>query len=156
PIGSYDSTLLSQPYSGALIHYQDPNAPSGHTYLPNFTPSDSSGFSAALAVGRSWTDVYSNLSITVQSANSNGLTVSVSYGASPCGQAAPSVVVSPLNPSIFPGQTASYTATVTNNDPSGCASSSINLSSSEPSGWSTNFSSSSVTVSAGQSAKVSL
>ena len=156
PIGNYDSTLLSQPYSGALIHYEDPSAPTGHSYLPNFTPTDITGFSAALAVGRSWTDPYTNLTISVLSATSNGLAVSVTYGAAQCGTSAPGITVSPLNPSIYPGQIASYSATVTNNDGNGCASSTINLGSSEPSGWSTAFSSSSLTLSPGQSANVTL
>jgi hypothetical protein len=156
PIGSYDSTLLAEPYSGALIHFEDPAAPAGHSYLPNFTPTDTTGFSAALGVGKTWTDSYSNLSLTVQSASSSGLVVNVSYGAVACGSTVPTVVVSPLNPSIYPGQSASYSATVTNNDSSGCASSNINLTSSEPAGWSTSLSASSVSLAPGQTANVTL
>ena len=156
PVNNYDSTLSAQPFSGALIHYEDANTQTGHTYLPNFTPSDTTWNSPALAVGQTWTDPYSNVSISVQSATSTGLTVSVSYGATPCTASTPSVNVSPLNPSIYPGQTANYSVSVTNNDSTGCSSSTINLTSSEPSGWSTNFSVPAVTLSPGQSASVTL
>ncbi len=156
PIGNYDPTLLSQPFSGALIHYEDPNTPLGHTYLANFTPSDASGNSPALAAGQSWTDPYSNLSISAVSANSNGLTVSVTYGATPCVSSAPSVSFSPLDPSAYPGQSASYAVSVTNQDSSGCSASAINLNSSEPSGWLTALSTSSVTLNPGQSASITM
>lgn len=157
PIDSYDATLISQPFSGALIHYEDPNTGSAHSYLPNFTPSDTSGNSPALAAGQTWTDSYSNVSISVLSATSTGLSVSVNYSGAPtCSQAAPTVVASPLNPSIYAGQTANYSVSITNNDSSSCAASAISLNSSEPSGWSTNFSSQTVTLNPGQSARLTM
>lgn len=60
--------------------------------------------------------------------------------------------IHPLAPKaagIYPGQTASYSATITNHDSTGCSSSTYNLASSSPSGWSTSFSSSSVSLSPG-------
>jgi hypothetical protein len=166
PIGSYDPTLAYayQPngnvFSGALIHYESPvtaNIDAWGTYLLDFTIPDMYGDFPALLPGQTWTDPYSDLSLSVVSATTGGLTVTVNYnGAASCTSSAPSVVASPLNPSIYPGQTASYSVSVTNNDTSGCASSTINLGSTEPSGWSTNFSSSSVSLSPGQSTSVTL
>lgn len=156
PLGNYDSTLFPQPFTGALIHYEDASTTVGHTYLPNFTPTDLSGNSPALAAGQTWTDPYSNLSVAVLSASSTGLTVNVNYGAAPCTAASPTVAVSPLNPSIYPGQSASYSAVITNNDSSACSSTTINLGSSEPSGWSTSLSALSVTLSPGQSTTVTM
>lgn len=155
PIGNYDLTLPVQPFGGAQIHYED-SVTGLHTDLLNFTPGDTTWVNTALLGGKAWTDPYSNVSISVLSATSTGLTVSVNYGASPCTSSAPSVSVSPLNPSIYPGQSASYSASVTNNDSSGCSSSTINLGSTEPSGWSTSFSSSSITLGPGQSASVTM
>src|SRR5262249_5872874 len=109
-----------------------------------------------LNLGQTWTDPYSNVSITVQTATSAGLTVNVSYGAMPCTSSTPTIAVSPPYPSIYPGQTAGYSVTVTNNDSSGCASSKFNLASSAPSGWSTSLSSSSLTLIPGQSASVTM
>src|SRR5207253_6738147 len=54
PIGNYDSTLSPQPFSGALIHYEDSSTAPGHTYLTNFTPSNTSWNSPALAAGKTW------------------------------------------------------------------------------------------------------
>jgi len=159
PIGDYDSTLIDTSpgvFSGAMIHYQGSADNPAHTYLPNFTPSDTSDNNPELTAGQTWSDPYSNLSISVVSATSSGVTVNVNYGAMPCTTSAPTVVVSPLDPSIYPGQSAGYTAMITDNDSSGCSSSTINLSSSAPAGWSTSFSSSSVALSPGQSASVTM
>jgi M6 family metalloprotease-like protein len=159
-IGNYDSTFIAngetQPYYGALIHYEDSTVARGHTYLPNFTPTVTSGLNPALAAGQTWTDPYTNLSLSVLSATSSGLTIGVNYGATSCTSSAPSVSVSPLNPSIYPGQSAGYSVSVTNNDSSGCSSDTISFGSTEPSGWSTSLSTSSVTLSPGQSASVTM
>jgi len=161
PVGNYDSNLIAVVpgvYSGALIHYEDSTTDQipAHTYLLNATPTDTSFNNPELSVGQTWSDPYSNLALSVVSATATGLTVNVSYGATPCTSSAPTVVVSPLNPSINPGQTASYAATVSNNDSAGCSASTINLGSSQPSGWSTSFSAPSVTLSPGQSASVTM
>ena len=156
PLGNYDSTLLNFVYSGALIHYQDPTMDPAHSYLPNFTPSDTTDNNPELKPGQTWTDPYSNLSISTVSATTAGLTVNVNYGAVPCTTSAPTVSVSPLNPSMYPGQTVTYGLTVTDNDSSGCSASTINFGSTEPSGWSTSFSASSVTLNPGQSSSLTM
>lgn len=160
PIGNYDSTIFPQPFSGALIHYEDSTTTPGHTYLPNFTPSVSSAFSPALSAGQTWTDPYSNLSLTVAGATSAGLTVSVNYGGgggSPtCTHSNPAISVAPLDPSIYPGGAASYALSVTNNDASVCPPSTFNLGSSQPPGWGTSFSQTSVTLGPGQSAPITM
>ena len=152
PIGIYESIWAP---SGALIHYED-STTGAHTQLLDFTPATSGMYDSALMPGTTWADPYTNVSITVQSASANALSVSVNYGATPCTSAPPSVVVSPLDPSIYPGQTANYSVAVTNNDSSGCSSSTINLASGLPSGWSSSLSSPSVTLAPGQSASVTL
>ena len=157
-LGNYDSTLMcdycqggTSDFSGALIHYQDPTTNAAHSYLPNFTPSDPSWNSPALAAGQTWNDPYSNLSLSVTSATSTALTLNVNYGAVPCTQSNPSVTLSPADPSIYARNTASYTVSVTDHDSSGCAASTYTLSSSQPAGWSTSFSTNSVTLNPGQS-----
>ena len=156
PVGNYDSTLITDccmgasNFFGALIHYDDPTTNPGHSYLPNFAPG--ANLAPALGAGQTWSDPYSNLSLSVTSATSTALTLNVNYGAVPCTEANPSVALSPANPSIYGGNTASYTMSVTDNDSTGCAASTYQLSSSQPAGWSTSFSSSSVTLNPGQSA----
>lgn len=156
PIGNYDSTLFTQPFSGALIHYEDSSTPLGQTYLPNFTPSDTSGFSPALAAGQTWTDPYSNLSISVQSATAGGLTVAVNYGAVACNHANPTVALSPATQSASAGSTVNYTVSVTNNDGPGCSASTFSLASTQPAGWSGSFSTGPLTLTPGQTTSVTL
>jgi len=160
PVGNYDTTLLTQPFSGALIHYED-SITGAYTHLLDFTPESIVNLyddfnDPALVAAQSWTDPYSNLSLSVQSATSSGLTVNVNYGAAPCTHANPTMTITPLNPSIYPGNSASYAISVTNNDAAGCASSSFNLSSSQPVGWPTGFSASALTLSPGQSASATM
>jgi len=155
PIGNYDLTLPTQPFGGALIHYAD-SLTDAHTDLLNFNPADTTWLNTALTPGQSWTDPFSNVSIAVVGANSTGLTISVNYGAMPCTAAAPSVAVAPFDPSIYSGQTATYSVIVTNNDSSACLANTPNLSSTSPAGWNTTLSTSSVTLSPGQSASVNL
>lgn len=161
PMGNYDSTLIcdlclggTSDFSGALVHYQDPTTDPAHSYLTNFN--SASNFSPALAVGQTWNDPYSNLSLSVVSATSSGLTLNVNYGTVPCTPASPTIAVSPLDPSIYPGNSAPYALSVTNNDSSECSSNTFSLNSTQPSGWPTSFSSTSVTLSPGQSASVTM
>src|SRR5262245_21405781 len=148
PVGSFDPTMpySAEPsgnvFTGALIHYED-SATGIQTDLLDFTNPDTYADFPALRAGQSWTDPYSDLSLSVVSATSSGLTLNVSYtGNVPCTSLAPSLTLSPADPSLYPGQNANYTVTVTNNDSSTCAASTTNLASSEPSGWSTALSSS--------------
>jgi M6 family metalloprotease-like protein len=153
-ISTYDS--IWDP-AGALIHYED-STTGAHTQLLDFTPATSSTYDGALMPGSTWTDPYSNVSISVQSASANSLTVSVTYGSasSSCVSSAPTVTASPLNPSLYAGQTASYAVTVTNNDSTSCGATTFNLASTLPSGWSTSFSSSALALNPGQSASVTM
>lgn len=156
PIGNYDSTIGFMNFAGALVHYQD--ATTGkHTHVLDFNASDvGSWYNTVLGAGQAWTDPYSNVSISVQSATASGLTVNVSYGGTSCTASAPSLNLSPLDPSIYPGQSANYMVAVTNNDSSACGSSTISLASTEPAGWSTSLSASSITLSPGQSTSVTM
>jgi M6 family metalloprotease-like protein len=164
PIGNYDTTYYtSQIYSGAAINYEDSTTGS-YTHLIDFTPnSDTSNGEAsdfgdpALAAGRTWVDPYSDLSISVSSATSSGLPVSIGYsGVTTCSPANPSLVLSPLNPSAYAGQSVGYSALLTNKDTVSCPSTTFTLSSSQPSGWTTSLSQSALTLAPGQSIAVAM
>jgi len=152
PIGTYDPSWSP---SGALIHYED-STTGAHTQLLDFTPTTGSMYDAALMPGSTWVDPYSNVSISVQSADANGLTVAVNYGAVPCTPAQPTITLSPLDPSIYPGNSAAYNLSVNNNDSSGCSSATFAMGTTQPAGWATSFSSSSITLGPGQSASVTM
>lgn len=155
PLGSYDTTLNPQVFTGALIHYRDSSTGS-YTDLLDFTPATTSFGDAALAAGSTWQDPYTGLSISPASPSSSGLTVNISYASSPCAEAPPSLSLSPPNPSAQPGGSVSYTLTLRNNDSSTCGSRAFSLSSTLPQGWTTTFSQSSVTLAPGQSANVTM
>jgi len=145
PIGNYDSTLNSLVFGGGLIHYEDPLA-GLHTHVLDFTPQTDSWSDPVLTPGKNWSDPYTNVSIAVDGASTNALSVRVDYGPLPCVEAAPAVSISPLNPSAYPGDNVPYTVTVTNNDSLACAPRTFNLSSIIP-GWPTSFSQNSLVVS---------
>jgi M6 family metalloprotease-like protein/uncharacterized repeat protein (TIGR01451 family) len=83
----YDSTFSGfdgQIYSGAMIHFEDPTdtAVAGHTLLLNYSAPAKPDFSEpALAVGSSWSDPYSALTLSATSADASGLHVTVHYDA---------------------------------------------------------------------------
>jgi M6 family metalloprotease-like protein/uncharacterized repeat protein (TIGR02543 family) len=153
--GIYSSQLNSTLFTGALIHYQDSTTGS-KSHLLDFTTATSGFGDAALPVGETWTDPYSNLSVTVNSVTAGAMTVSVNYGGVTCTAAAPTVSVSPTSASLDYGGKASLTVTVKNNSSSGCATESFPLAASVPSGWSASFASSSLSVSPGQQAQAAL
>jgi M6 family metalloprotease-like protein len=145
--GVYDSSLLTQVFSGGLIHYQD--STTNRTHLLDFTPSTTT-FSDPALVG-TWTDPYTNLSIGVTNPTASALNVDVYYGSVPCVTSPPTVTMSPLNPSAYPGANVTYTVSIKNNDTSSCSPRSFNLSSLVPGTWPTTFAQNTVTVSpAGQ------
>ena len=156
PVGLYDSTLNSQVFTGALIHQED-SSTSTYTDLLDFFNPATTGFSdPALGSGQSWTDTYTNLSLNVTSATSSGLTVNVSYGPNGCTQANPTVTLSPSNPSLYPGNSVNYTVTVKNNESCGCNNATFGLSTTQPSGWNTSWSATSITLAPGQSGSVTM
>ena len=163
PVGNYDvayangNVWSNQVFSGAVIHYEDPITTNAYSDLLDYTPTSSYGFyDPALAAGQTWVDPYSNVSITVNSAASSGLNLSVNYGAATCTHANPMVTMSPANPSVAPGSSVPYTVSVTNSDSSGCSASTFNLTSSQPSGWLGAYSAPTLTINPGQSATVTL
>jgi M6 family metalloprotease-like protein len=155
PVGIYDSTLNPQVFTGALVHYQD-SITGENTDLLDYTTGTTVFNDASLAVGQTWKDPYSNLTLQIQAASPSGLTVSVSYGAVPCAPANPSITLSPLNPSVYSGGSVAYSASVTNNDSSACATGTFNFSSVQPSGWSAALSTTSLLLNPGQSASFTL
>jgi M6 family metalloprotease-like protein len=150
-LGNYDNAIGSQVYSGALVHHQDTSSGLA-TNLLDFTPETAAWTDPAQAAGKTWTDPYSNVSFTVQSATASGLTVVVNYGPLPCVPAAPGIVINPNNPSVLAGAAVTYTLTLTNNDSAGCASSTFSLSSGSAGGWVTSINPSVLVLSPGQTA----
>jgi hypothetical protein len=88
PLGTYDSTLPSSAFTGAMVHYEDSawRDTEAHTNLLRFAADDPRGLffgNAPLAAGSRWTDPYSNLTITADRAVNGGLAVGVTFAAAP-------------------------------------------------------------------------
>ena len=153
--GIYDSQLNPQVWSGALLHYEDVST-STRSHLLDLTPGTTAFNDPSLAVGQTWVDPYSSLSITVNSIAGNALNVTVTYGPPPCVRANPTVALSPPNPTVGGGSTTDYTVTVTNNDSAVCTNSTFNLTAAQPSGFTGTLSPTSFTLAPGASATAKL
>ena len=148
-------------FQGVTVRQASPsNGNSG--YLLDMTPG--SNFvdmkDAALVSGRSFNDTSNGIYISTQWTDASQALVSVDFGgasAPVCTRNAPTISVSPAQSSWLPaGSSYSYSATLTNQDSSGCANSSFSLSSVKPSGWSANVGNSSLSLAPGASASFSL
>ena len=153
--GLYSSQLNSSLFNGALIHYQDSSTGS-KTHLPDFTPGTASFSDSALPVGQTWTDPYSNVSVTVSGVTPTATTVTVNYSGVTCASAPPTVTASPTSVATEYGSSANFTVAVKNNSSAGCAADTFRLTSTVPNGWSTAFGSETLTVSPGQQAQTTL
>lgn len=148
PTGLYSSTLPSQIFGGALAHYQD-DTTGTHTHLIDFTPGTTT-FSDPALTG-AWTDPYTNLDIAVTGATSAALTVNVGYRTPTCdARVAPTVTLSPNNPTVTSGSSYGFNVSITNHDSTGCAASTFALSSAQPAGVTTTFASNTLTITPGQ------
>jgi hypothetical protein len=146
--GQYDSTLDTQLFNGALVHYED-STTGTHTHLLDFTKSTTSYGDAALT--GTWADTYSNVAVSVTGASPTGLSVNVFYGPVPCVRAQPTITASPANPSVYSGTGVNYTISVLNNDSSGCAATTFNMNGTVQAGWSALFSPASLVLNPAQS-----
>lgn len=91
---------------------------------------------AALLAGISYTDPDAGVTITTEWADASGASVSVSYSGLSCVKASPSLSLQPNESAwVEAGALVTYSATVTNNDSTGCAISDYNVSAVVPSGW---------------------
>jgi hypothetical protein len=139
PVG-FDAFVSSYPgvTNGVVIHTgSDSGANSSH--LLDMTPATSSWWDPALAVGKSFTDRDSGVTITTLWANSANAGVAVSFGSSEpvsCVRANPTMTVTPnQNPGAPAGTAVNYTVTVKNNDGDGCSPASFTPQVAVPSGW---------------------
>lgn len=111
-LGTYDAAFNtcesgSNILQGALGYYESLNSSDGHLYLLDFNPSSAPNNFAdsALLPGHTWSDPYSLLTLSVISADANGLSVSATYD-QPCAALA-------LSAPIFAASGASGTVAVT-------------------------------------------
>jgi M6 family metalloprotease-like protein len=153
--GAYSSQLSSYVYGGALIHFED-GTTGNDSHLLDFTPETSTFADGVLAAGRTWSDPYSNVSVTVNSVSSTGTTVTVNYGPVVCTPAAPSVSLSPVAVSTDRGTATQLAVVVRNNNSSACPAESFSLTAAVPANWTGALGTSTVSLASGQQSAVNL
>ncbi len=110
-------------------------------------------FLSALQDGQSFDDAVNGLSVRQLSHDAISATIQIT---TVCTPTAPSVALSPGTQSGRPGSELSYTLTLTNNDPSMCASSTFGLTSAVPAGWTGTLSAASLTLAPGAQGQATL
>ncbi|MDP3979068.1 MAG: Ig-like domain-containing protein [Pseudomonas sp.] len=137
---------------------------SSYSDLLDMTPgsggASSDWMDPALEQGRSFSDGSAGLTLTTTWVDTQKAQVDVQFsgsGGSTCTQNAPNVQIgAPATQWGQAGQSLSYQVTLSNNDSGACSSRSFNLQNSQPSGWSSQFASASLSLAPGQSASTSL
>jgi hypothetical protein len=144
--------------NGLVIHTGD-EASGDSSYLLDMTPATSSWSDPALVTGLSFTDPVSGVTLTSDVPCSNTLNgnIGVTIGAIACVRANPDLTISPTaNQSITASGSATYTLTVKNNDNSGCATGSFNLTTTPPSGWGAKLVTTALAIAPGAAASTNL
>jgi M6 family metalloprotease-like protein/uncharacterized repeat protein (TIGR01451 family) len=156
-------TYSPNPTNGALIHYSYPrlfySLVNYTSYLLDATPESQVAevydrSDSALEVGKTFTDSTGGISITTVSKSDTALSVEINLGMSTCTRANPTVAITPASQSAAPGETATYTVSVTNND-SNCDPATFSLVPSIPAGWSFTLGKNELTISSGSSLSTS-
>ncbi len=140
--------------SGGSVHLGNTNDPNS-SYLLNINSSDTSFYYAALLPSQGpfnsiedLTAANGGVRISLETKDQTGCTFNVKFGVG-CTHVNPTVVLSPGSQSASAGGTLSYTATITNNDPPSCSSSTFNLSQTVPAEFTGLLSASTLTLAQG-------
>jgi hypothetical protein len=137
----YDATLSSEYVDRTSIHRY---VGSGYS---------NTRFIVAQGDGQVFDDAQGGMSFRQVSHDATSVTLQITTS---CSAAPPYVVLTPARQSAKPGAELRYTATVTNQDPSMCDSSTFDLSASAPAGFTVSLSSSSLTLAPGAQGSVTL
>jgi hypothetical protein len=121
------------------------------------TTTSSGYYDQSLAVGQTFQDPTASVTFTTTAVSTTGTTVQVTLNGVSCTAGNPGVRVSPSqSQGVAPGTPVGFTATIVNNDTSGCAASTFNLGDAIPSGWSGVWNASSLSLSPGKSGSATL
>jgi M6 family metalloprotease-like protein len=145
--------------NGVLVH-TGTDGDGNSSDLLDMTPSTATyywSFDPALAVGQSFQDSTTGLTIIPISVSSTSAMVQITVNGSSCTPANPSVSISPSqSQSVTSGTPVNLTITVTDNDSSGCSAATFNLGSSVPSGWAGLWNAGGLILSPGKSGSATL
>lgn len=132
----FDNFATSAPVvNGISLRLSGEFSSTDRSLLLDTTPSTTTYTDAPLSLGQTFSDPENNLNITTVSVSPQEAQVQVTFGPLPCTHLAPAITISPASHWSYPGQTQTYTLTLTNQDSSGCDPATLLLSSSVPSGF---------------------
>ncbi len=146
-----DATSLSTEFVNKLSVHRATGSLPAKTYLLQ-----------TVAAGQSFTDAGNGITVSLQGISGSLATVSVGIGGSSggggsaCAPATPVVALAPASKNGSAGSSVAYTVNVTNQNSSGCGTSSFNLSHVMPGGFSAGLSASSLAIAAGATASATL
>ncbi len=122
--------------TGVVIH-KVTNGDANSSYLLDMTSATSSWSDPALVAGSTFTDPLTGVTIMPVSVGGTGATINVTFGATACNPAAPSIAVNPTGTVwTAAGSTTSYSVSVKNMDSCGCAATTYDVGAGVPTGWS--------------------
>jgi hypothetical protein len=111
----------------------------------------------SLVGGQNYQDSTAGVTFTPTAVSSAGATIQITMNGSSCTPANPTISVTPSqSQSVTPGTGVNFTATVTDNDSSGCSSAIFSLADVLPSGWAGAWNASSLSLSPGKSGSATL
>jgi uncharacterized repeat protein (TIGR01451 family) len=130
-------------YQGRLsVHRYKGDGSSTFTYLL-----------AGLADGESFVDQTNGIAVTIVSHNTTYATVRIQFT---CVPSVPSMTASPTIQNGVPGQSVSYTVSVTNYDVQSCPATTFSLNDIIPAGWTSTISTPSITVNPGETGQATV
>lgn len=153
----FDNFAASAPVvSGVSLRLSGEYSATDRSLLLDTTPQTTTYTDAALALGQTFSDPENNLNITTTGISPQGAEVHITFGPLPCSRLTPTISISPTSQWGYPGQSKSYTLTLTNQDSSGCDASVFTLSSLVPSGFTQTPSATTTTLSPGSSTTLTI
>jgi hypothetical protein len=121
--------------TGVMIH-KVTNGDANSSYLLDMTPATATWADPALVGGSTFTDPLTGVTIMPVSVGGSGATINVTFGATACTPAAPSITVNPTGTVwTAAGSTVSYAVSVKNMDSCGCAATTYGVGAGVPAGW---------------------
>ncbi len=156
-----DSTYYTQNETTGVLFHTGTDGDSNSSYLLDMTPATKTyyaWFDPSLVVGQSFQDSAAGVTFTPTAVSSSGATVQITMNNGPvCNAANPSVTLSPSQSvSVTSGTPVSFTATVMDNDSSGCSAGAFSLGATLPSGWAGVWSTAGLSLSPGKSGSATL
>jgi len=148
----FDSFSLTDPVvQGVSIRLAPDFAVTRRTFLIDTTPATVTFADAPLVVGKVFQDSAAGITIRTVSVAPDRATVEVTFGTISCAPASPTIQINPTSVTTGAGQSATYTATVINNNSALCPTSSFTVGATVPSGWTSSLTHTSLTVAPGAS-----